>query len=568
VGWSSAAFAGVTPVTVSDTSALNPSAQNQDVTYDATLVTADSGNLDFGDTIEFQDGGSDIAGCSAQLLGVTGTPGTYEATCTEAGSSMSVGAHVITAIFNGDSVYAYASGSLTQSVSLGTTTTVISSPSPGTAVDYGSESNNSFNVTVAALSSSDPSPSGSVDLDFSQSGSVAYSCTAYVNGSGNGSSDGNCNINDTSLNAGSYMLTALYGGDGTYMPSASAPQIFTVGEVTTQMNVFPVPGYAFYGAENGNFFIVGAGGGNNGNPSGDFTITSDGVTLNAPGTCSAGNGGGNPCYFDSATALAASATPYTVVTSYPGDVNFMPASATTLLTVFPATSSTTLSLSSSAASYGDESSLNLSATVTAGTTGVPGGSIDIESGGISVCTVTTLKAVGSDAAVGECTIADTALPTGIAALTADYQGDGNYQSSISAAKPLTITSSSPVLPSSFGPRPQLVIARNAVDHPRPGPFVSVGLTCEYATCGGSVKMTKAVWVDVRPGNNALKRRQSVVLAVGSYSFSRGESGVIDLALTPIGSRVLKVSNLKEPSAAVLSVSDTGGTRTTRTIYVT
>jgi len=53
---------------------------------------------------------------------------------------------------------------------------------------------------------------------------------------------------------------------------------------------------------------------------------------------------------------------------------------------------------------------------------------------LDICTITTLKAIGSDAALGECTIGDTALPTGAAALTADYRGDGNYQSSISAAQ--------------------------------------------------------------------------------------------------------------------------------------
>ena len=47
-----------------------------------------------------------------------------------------------------------------------------------------------------------------------------------------------------------------------------------------------MPGYAFYGAENGNFFIVGVGGGNNGNPTGDATVTAGGVSLIAPGTCS------------------------------------------------------------------------------------------------------------------------------------------------------------------------------------------------------------------------------------------------------------------------------------------
>ena len=59
---------------------------------------------------------------------------------------------------------------------------------------------------------------------------------------------------------GPYVLTAVYGGDDNYLGSSSAPQDLTIEQVITQMQVFPVPGYALYGAENGNFFIVGVGG--------------------------------------------------------------------------------------------------------------------------------------------------------------------------------------------------------------------------------------------------------------------------------------------------------------------
>ena len=84
-------------------------------------------------------------------------------------------------------------------------------------------------------------------------------------------------INNGQINAGLYVLTATYGGDNNFAGSSSSPQDFTIDQVTSQMQAFPVPGYAFYGAENGNFFITGVGGGNGGNPTGFFTITADGV---------------------------------------------------------------------------------------------------------------------------------------------------------------------------------------------------------------------------------------------------------------------------------------------------
>ena len=205
------------------------------------------------------------------------------------------------------------------------------------------------------------------------------------------------------------------------------------------MQVFPVPGYALYGAESGNFFIVGVGGNtNNGNATGSVSVTANGVNLVAPGSCSAGNGGGNPCFIDSATALPASPTPYTVTASYPGDANFLPDSTTVPLSVFPATSSVVLTVSPASTSYGDESSSTISAVVTSGTSGSPTGSVAVQNGGDTVCTI-ALQPATPNTASGSCpTLSDTELPPGKYALTANYPGDGNYQSSVSSARSLAI----------------------------------------------------------------------------------------------------------------------------------
>ena len=440
LGWCSSAFAqpGGVPVSIIVSSSANPSQYDQSVTYTATMTTSDSGSLDINDNIEFRDGGGDIPGCSSQALASTATAGTYTATCSESAVSMSVGSHDITADFAGDSTYAPGSGSLTQTVNQATTNTVVTSPSPGSSVTYGNESQNPLNVTVSAPGVSDFSPSGNVNLYDGVPGPGTYLCTAFLGGNGSGQSSGNCYLNYSQLNAGLYSLTASYGGDINFTGSDSTPQEFTVDQVNTQMQVFPVPGYAFYGAENGNFFISGVGGGNGGNPTGFFTITTDGVNLVAPNTCSAGNGGANPCFIDSATALPASPTPYLVTVSYPGDANFTADSATVPLSVFPAASSTTLSVSPSSEAFGDESSVAISARVTSGTTGSPTGSVAVRNGGTTVCTI-TLEASGSHAATGSCTLGDTELSLGAYSLTADYPGDGNYQSSVSSAQPLTIT---------------------------------------------------------------------------------------------------------------------------------
>ena len=440
LAWTSPASALPIPVSVSVTSSANPSAFGQDVTYTATLTTSDSGSIDPGDTIEFQDNGNDINNCNSQSLDANGTPGTYTATCDEPNSSLSVGSHNITAIFHGDPNYFAATGFLpTQTVQQATTTTTITSPSPSSSITYGNESQLSFGVTVAGPLGANQAPTGDVNVFDGPPGPGTYLCSTYVSSGGGNQSTGTCYINDTQLGADPYVLSAVYGGDNNYLGSPSAPQDLTVDQVNTQMHVFAVPGYAIYGAENGNFFIVGVGGNNNnGNPTGSVSVSVDGVSLVDPGSCPTNNGGGNPCYLDSATALPASATPYTVTLNYPGDANFVPASTTVPLTIFPTTSSTSLTISSSSTSYGGESSVVISATVTSGTTGSPTGSITVQNGGTTVCTI-ALQPAGPNTAAGNCpALSGTQLPPGTYALTANYAGDGNFQSSVSSARPLTV----------------------------------------------------------------------------------------------------------------------------------
>ena len=452
--WSSAASGSPDPVSVDITASANPSPLFEDVTYTVTLVTPDAGPLDPADTVDMQDNGNYINGCTGLMPNPTATPGTYTVTCDESGNAMSVGGHSITAFFNGDLNYNPNTGSFSQTVSSGATTTSITSPTAGSSETYGNEGNNSLNVSVAAPGVTNQSPSGSVDIYSGTPGPDTYLCTAYLNGPGNGQSTGNCYINETTLDAGTYSLSAVYNGDNTFAGSSATPQSFTITQVTSHMQAFAVPGYAFYGAENGNFFIVGVGGGNNGNPTGDATVTAGGVNLIAPGTCSVGNGGGNPCYIDSATALPASATPYTVTAAYAGDNNFTPTSVTSTLLVLRATTTTALTVTPTSASSNDEGSVTISATVTSGTTGAPSGSIAVQHGGTLVCTITDLKPVGTNAATGSCpALSDTQLAPGSYALTANYAGDGNYQSSVSSAQPLTVTTT--LLPTGAFPQPAL-----------------------------------------------------------------------------------------------------------------
>ena len=452
LAWSSTASGDPDPVAINIAASADPSPLGQDITYTVTLVTPDAGPLDPADTVDLQDNGNDISGCTGLAPSPGATPGTYTVTCDEPGGNLNVGDRSITASFNGDPNYNPNSTTTTETISPGDTDTTITSPSAGSSVSYGNEGNNSLNVLVDAPGVVDQSPSGSVDFFSGAPGPDTYLCTAYLGGAGNGQSTGSCYINSTTLESGAYSLEAVYNGDDNFNGSASTPQPFTVDQVTSQMQSFAVPGYAFYGAENGNFFIVGVGGGNNGNPSGSATVTADGVSLIAPGTCSVGNGGGNPCYIDSATALPASTTPYTVTAAYAGDQNFTPTSVTSRLLVLPATTTTALTVTPGSVSSDDEGSVSISATVTSGTTGAPTGPVAVLHGGALVCTIAKLEPSGPNGATGTCpALSPTQLPPGTYALTADFPGDGNYQSSVSSAQPLMLTST--LLPTGDVPQP-------------------------------------------------------------------------------------------------------------------
>jgi hypothetical protein len=546
------------PVIVNMTSSANPSPFEQDVTYGVTLVTNDGGSPADADYIEFQDNRNDIFGCGVAPLVPTTTPGTFTASCDEPGSSMSVGDHSIAALFAGDSTYAFGSASLTQVVNLGTTTTAITSPSPGSSVTYGSESNESYGVSVTAAAGVSLSPSGSVNLYAGAPGPSTFLCDAFLGGSGPGQASGQCYINDTTLTADAYSLTAVYGGDSSFEGSTSVAIDFTVNQVNTQMSVFTVLGYAFYGAENGNFLIVGVGGGNNANPTGYLTITADGTNLVGPSTCSASNGGGQPCYFASATALPASTSPYTVTTSYAGDANFAPASATSLLSVYPATTTTTLNVSPTSVLLGQEASVVISATVSTGTTGAPSGTIVVRDAGKWVCTISNLTALGSNAAAGTCpALTANQLAAGSQGLTADYLGDGNYSSSVSAARSLTVTTT-----------PKVLIVSNVITFNKNTRQAPVKLTCTDAPCSGSLTLTETVTVKQGVGRRMVTHKKTIDLASSSYSLKEGKSRLVYIPLTSAQHSQLARSSVRTLLREKLVATVKGGNRTTKLVVVT
>ncbi|MGH3521901.1 MAG: Ig-like domain repeat protein, partial [Mycobacterium sp.] len=192
---------GVTPSTTTLASSKNPSTAGASVTFTATVAgTNPTGS------VNFKDGASSIAGCSAIALAGSGNSRT--AACTT--SALSVATHSITGVYGGDAANATStSAALSQVVNKATSTaTVTSSANPSVA-----GANVTFTATVAGSN-----PTGSVNFKDG-AGSIAGCSAIALAGSGN-SRTAACTTN--ALSAATHSVTGVYGGDASNAASTSA----------------------------------------------------------------------------------------------------------------------------------------------------------------------------------------------------------------------------------------------------------------------------------------------------------------------------------------------------------
>ena len=197
---------GVAPVPTATTTKLTASATSVPVGTSVTLtatVTPASGTPTPTGTVTFKDG--------ASTLGTGTLNGSGVATYTAA--SLAVGSHGITASYGGDSRnVASVSGAVTVTVTLGATTTALTASA--TSIALGSSV--TFTATVTGASGV-PAPTGTV---------------TFMNGTttlGTGSlSSGMATYSTSALAAGSYSVTAAYGGDSNNAASTSSAVAVTV----------------------------------------------------------------------------------------------------------------------------------------------------------------------------------------------------------------------------------------------------------------------------------------------------------------------------------------------------
>jgi hypothetical protein len=89
-----------------------------------------------------------------------------------------------------------------------------------------------------------------------------------------------------------------------------------------------------------------------------------------------------------------------------------------------------------------------------------------------------------------------------------------------------------------------------------GGSATVHIICSDAACAGSGELTVQIVVKHRKGKKTVSRKQTLVLAKGSYSLAAGQGGTLVLRLTAAGKQ--RLAHVKhDPLAVKLTLSVQG-----------
>jgi hypothetical protein len=100
---------------------------------------------------------------------------------------------------------------------------------------------------------------------------------------------------------------------------------------------------------------------------------------------------------------------------------------------------TSLSVSHSSVSYGDEKSEVFTVTVTGANSTAPTGTVTIKDGSVTLCSTTDFTATSADAITATCSLSEVQLGVGSYSVTASYSGDDHYNGSSSMASSFSVT---------------------------------------------------------------------------------------------------------------------------------
>ncbi|MCD6141607.1 Ig-like domain repeat protein, partial [Candidatus Bipolaricaulota bacterium] len=406
-------LAGSTTTTVD--SSPNPSVYGQTITFTVTVsgVQTPSG------TVTLKDGSTTLG---TKDLATEGT-----ATVTFTSSDLGAGTHTIMAEYSGYSDYGYdpsTSDPVYQTVNKASTeVTVEADVNPSVT---GQEV--TFTATVAAVSPGAGTPTGTV---------IFYVNNVAISSGISLDSNGKASCTYTFDAAGSYSITVEYSGDDNYTSSdnKASPYSQAVNPADTSVTVDSSQDPSVTGQPVTFTATVEASGDGSGTPTGTVTFYKGDTTTGTP-ICTdvpLNNAGKASCTTALNAADADASNHIDISVEYSGDSNFNSSTGTYQQTVNPADTSVTLSSSNNPANVGDPITFTATVSVDSPGAGTPTGTVtftvndkdgtqvatsteNLDNSGAATYDISTLDASGSPYAV-----------------TAEYNGDSNFNASTSSS---------------------------------------------------------------------------------------------------------------------------------------
>jgi large repetitive protein len=473
----------ITPTTVAVTSNVNPSLLGAQVTFTATVS---NGGSPLSGTVVFLDGAAQL--CSATVSSIS-------ATCIT--SALTLGQHSITASYSGDvndassqspaliqvvkqapqlaltaapnpvvvtstviltfmataptgiptgavTFYDGATALNAASLSSGVATYSTAQLSVGThnlSVQYAGDASNASGqsnvvsevvqqaATTTVLASSSATATVGTQLTFTATvsctgcpvptGTVQFKDGTTSLGSSTVGGSGAAVLSIASLTPGAHSIIAIYSGDTDDSTSTSAPLTETIQQIVTatalSANLNPISAGA---ALNLTAAVTATGGSTGGGAlTGEVTF-SEGSTIYGSVAL---NGSGNATL--SLSTLSAGS--HSILASYAGNTNYASSASAVLVEIVQSTATTTTLTSTVATTLAGEAA-SFTVAVSSATAGIPTGTVIVYDGGASI-------GQAQLNAQGVATLWTSSLAVGAHTITAVYVGNGNYNTSTSAA---------------------------------------------------------------------------------------------------------------------------------------
>ena len=377
------------------TSSSNPSAFGQSVILTARVSPVSPGGGTPTGSVDFFDGATELGSISL-------TAGVANFST----SALALGSHSITAVYSGDANFNVStSTAVSQSVDQAHTNTSLVLAPAASALGQ----TVTFTAQVTTVPTGSVPPTGSVDFFDGQTMLANVALTA-----------GSASFTTSALTLGSHSITAAYAGDGAdFLASTSTQSLEVVGGTTVALASSANP--STFGQSITFTATVAAAAGGSSAPTGSVSFM-DGAqvlgtaTLDASGVTTISTAG-----------LSGGTTAITAV--YAGNTDFAGSTSSVVSDVVnQASSSTTLGLSASQSTFGQN--VVLTATVS-GTAIPPTGSVTFKDG-------STVLGTSPLNASGVATFSASALAVGAHSLVASYTGSGSYASSSSSKLAFTV----------------------------------------------------------------------------------------------------------------------------------